>query len=189
MVSGVILASGFSKRMGKDKLLLKLGHITIIEKVIRAAVESLLNEVILVYRRETIKTIADAYHIKTVKNEEADKGQSASVIKGANAADPGSDALIFMVGDQPFLNSNTINHLIHWHFKTPGHIIVPTYDGHRGNPVLFPSSFIGELLKIQGDKGGRTIIDTAGDHVTEVKIEQPEIGYDIDTPADFEKIR
>ena len=189
MVSGIIMASGFSKRMGKDKLLMQIDHVAIVEKVIRAAVESSLNEVIIVYRQESVKTIASHYNIKTVKNEDAQKGQSTSVIKGINATDPATDAFLFMVGDQPFLNSDTINYLLACQANHPEHIIVPTYDGHKGSPVLFPSSFKNDLLKIQGDKGGKAVVDAAGDRVSYVQIEQINIGLDVDTPEDFSRIK
>ncbi len=189
MVSGIILASGFSKRMGQDKLLLQLDQSTIVEKVIHAALKSTLDEVILVYREDAVKIIAASYPIKPVHNEDAERGQSTSVIKGINATDPATGAYLFMVGDQPFLDAATIDRLIARHANHPGHIIVPTYDGCNGNPVLFPSSFKSELLKVRGDRGGRAVIDTADDRITYVPIERPDIGYDVDTPEDFSRIK
>ncbi len=167
---------------------MQLDHLPIIEKVIRAAIASSLGEVILVYRRESIRAIADPYKIKTVENKDAGKGQSASVIKGIRAASPTADAFLFMMGDQPFLNPDTINHLSACHSKTPDHIIVPTYDGKKGNPVLFPTSFKNDLLNIGGDRGGRTIIREAPNRVTYVQIDPPHIGFDVDTIEDFEKL-
>jgi molybdenum cofactor cytidylyltransferase len=188
MISGIILASGFSKRMGRDKLLMQLNALPIIEKVIQAAIASSLDEVILVYRHESIKAIATPYNIKTIENKDAEKGQSTSVIKGIRAANPATDAFLFMVGDQPFLNADTINHLSACHAKAPNQIIVPTYDGNIGNPVLFPSSFKHNLLNISGDQGGRTIIRETPNRVTYIPIDPPHIGFDVDTIEDFEKL-
>ena len=189
MVSGIILAAGFSKRLGRDKLLLEMNHGTIIENVIRASVQSALDEIILVYRRDVVKAVTDSYRIKTVKNEDAKNGQSTSVVKGIRAANPTTDAYLFMVGDQPFLNPETINHILDCHIKNPGQIIVPLYNGQSGNPVLFPVSFQNDLLLIRGDTGGRSVIQAFKDRVTHIDIEQSSIGYDVDTMEDFENIK
>lgn len=189
MISGIILASGFSNRMGQDKLLLQIDQTTIVEKVIQAAVASVLDEVILVYRRNAVETITASYPIKAVHNIDAEKGQSTSVIRGIHAAAPATEAYVFMVGDQPFLNATTINRLAACHAEHPKKIIVPTYDGRNGNPVLFPSSYKNDLLNIQGDRGGRTVIEAAGDNVIHIKIAHSHIGYDVDTPEDFSKIK
>jgi molybdenum cofactor cytidylyltransferase len=189
MVSGIILAAGFSRRLGRDKLLLEINHGPIIENVIRAAVKSSLDEIILVYRRKVVKAIADSYRIKTIQNEDAKNGQSTSVVKGIRAANAATDAYLFMVGDQPFLNSETINCILDCHVKKPDQIIVPLYNDHAGTPVLFPVSFQNDLLLIRGDTGGRSVIQAFKDRVTHIGIEQSSIGYDVDTMEDFENIK
>ena len=189
MVSGIIMASGFAKRIGCNKLMLEINFKPIIEYVIRAAVESSLDEVILVYRMDAVRTVADSYGIKTVMNEDAEKGQSASVKKGIMAANQITDAFLFMVGDQPFLNSKTINQILSCHNKNPGQIIVPMYDNRPGNPVLFPFSFKPDLLLIEGDTGGKPVIQDYKERVTHFCISPSIIGYDIDTPEKFENIK
>ena len=57
------MASGFSKRMGHDKLLIKIENIPLIERVIKAANSSLLNETILVYKDDRIRELAEKYNI------------------------------------------------------------------------------------------------------------------------------
>ena len=57
MITGIILASGFSKRMNRDKLLMEIDGVPMVERVIERAVESRLDEVILVYRVDEVKRI------------------------------------------------------------------------------------------------------------------------------------
>ena len=66
---------------------------------------------------------------------------------------------MFMVGDQPFLNPSTINILIDTFQQDPHSIIVPVYNGIRGNPVLFPAAMKEVLLTLEGDRGGRVLIE------------------------------
>lgn len=189
MISGIILASGFSSRMGEDKLLITIGRTTIIQRVIHAATAADLDEIILVYRRDALKRMGDKYRIKTVKNNHAATGQSAAVKTGVRAASKNTQAYVFMVGDQPLLDPATINLIIGHHRGNPTHIILPTYRGKRGNPVLFPSVFRKQLLQISGDKGGITVINNAADQVKQVEIGDPHIGVDVDTLEDLNRIK
>ena len=79
MITGIIMASGFSNRMGKDKLLIEINGKKIIEWVIIALKDSNLDEIILVYRTEEIKKIGESYGIKTVLNPNAHLGQMLCV--------------------------------------------------------------------------------------------------------------
>ena len=76
MITGIILASGFSRRMKKDKLLLEVGGMPLVERVIKACWESNLDEIILVYRREEVANIGKKYNVKTIYNANAHLGQS-----------------------------------------------------------------------------------------------------------------
>ena len=104
----------------------------------RAAQASRLDEVILVYQKQEIEKIGRKYGITAVHNSRADEGQSAAIKLGIHTAHPETDAFMFMVGDQPFLSPSTINILIDTFQQDPHSIIVPVYNGTRGNPVLFP---------------------------------------------------
>ena len=189
MIAGIILASGFSRRLGKEKLLLKVKGISMVEKVIRAAQSSQIDELILIYQKDEIREIAKKYGIKTIYNQHADKGQSAAVKLGVKASHPDSDGFMFLVGDQPYLNSSTINKLIEVFKREKRSIVVPTYNGKRGNPVIFPSTLKDDLLRLEGDCGGRKIIETMKDGVKLVSIEEGIEGTDIDTREEYEECR
>ncbi|MBU1056480.1 MAG: molybdenum cofactor cytidylyltransferase [Proteobacteria bacterium] len=188
MVSGIILASGFSKRMKKEKLLLPLSGIPMVEYIIRAAKASHLDEVILIYRNTGIKDIGIKYLDKIVYNDHADQGQSAAVKLGVSASHKETDAYMFLVGDQPFLRETIINILIDNFKKTPSNIVVPVYNGKKGSPVIFPARYKQELLALSGDTGGRIIIEEHKKKLNLVEIENTEAGIDIDTQNEYEKI-
>ena len=189
MISGIILASGFSKRMEQDKLLLPVGGIALVERVILAALSSNLDEVILIYQREEIEKVGRKYGIKAVHNPLADEGQSAAIKLGIHTAHPETDAFMFLVGDQPFLNPSTINILADTNRGDPHSIIVPVYNGTRGNPVVFPAVLKKELLTLEGDRGGRVFIDAMPDRVNLVSIDEEMLGTDIDTEEDYLRIK
>jgi molybdenum cofactor cytidylyltransferase len=189
MISGIILASGFSKRMEQEKLLLPVAGIALVERVLRAARASRLDEVILVYQKAEVEKIGRKYGITAVHNSRAAEGQSAAIKLGIDAAGPETDGFMFMVADQPFLNPSIINLLIDTFQQDPHAIIVPVYNGIRGNPVLFPSTLKEELLILEGDRGGRVLIEAMPDRVKLVSIEEELAGADIDTAEDYRRIK
>lgn len=187
MISGIILASGFSKRFHEDdKLLYKLNGKSILEYVLSSAVKSNLDEVILVYRTEEVYRIGERYGVKTVINLEADKGMSKSLHYGISMCKKSTDGYMFLVGDQPFITSEVINKLIEA-FENKKTIIVPLYNKHRGNPCVFPVLYKEELLSVVGDKGGRDIIKKNIKKVNFIDIEK-RIGMDIDENKDLKEI-
>ncbi len=187
VISGIILASGFSERMGRDKLLCNIDGVPLVERVVKAARGSRLDEILMVYRSAAVKEIAGRYDIKTVYNDRAGEGQSAAIKKGLEAASPDMTAFMFMVGDQPFLDTDTIDTLIDTFTAGKHKIVVPVYAGRRGNPVIFAASLKQMLLGIAGDKGGRVIIEKMSGQVQEVAIDQARLGIDIDTESDYRK--
>ncbi|MEI6127722.1 MAG: molybdenum cofactor cytidylyltransferase [Pseudomonadota bacterium] len=185
MVSGIILASGFSKRMRQEKLLLPVKNIPLIERVIRAAKQSFLHEIILIYQNEQVKEIGDRYRIKTVPNHEAAEGQSAAVKLGTQSAQPDVRAFMFLVGDQPYLSAAIINRLITVWRNNHDSIVAPVYNGRQGNPVIFPAQLKDRLLALQGDAGGRAVMETMRGRVITVAVRSSLMGIDIDTPEEY----
>lgn len=186
MITGIIMASGFSKRMGKDKLLMEIDGVKMLERVIRSCTQSILDRVILVYRKEEVRRIGEKYDIQTIYNPNAHLGQSESMKLGIRAS-LDSQAYMFLVGDQPFINSKLINRLIEEYKKGEYSIIIPCYNGRNGTPTIFSSRHRDELLKVEGDKGGRDIIKANTASVKKVYIEDERIGFDLDVLEDFTK--
>ncbi|CAH2212505.1 molybdenum cofactor cytidylyltransferase [Tepidibacter aestuarii] len=189
MITGIIMASGFSKRMNKDKLTLDFKGISIVERVIKAVKQSNIDEIILVYREEKIKEIAIKNRIKAVYNDKAQLGQSESIKLGINASSIETKGFMFFVGDQPFLEPCTINKLIDTFNKKNTDIVVPIYKDKRGNPVIFSFKLKDELLKIEGDKGGKSIITKKYNDVEFVFFDNNIARLDIDTWDEYLKWR
>ena len=188
LITGIILASGFSRRMEEEKLLLDVGGVPMVERVIRAARSPLIGEVILIYRCDAIKEIGERHSLNTVYNPHAEEGQSAAVKLGISCAHPAADGFMFFVGDQPCLTQFTVNELIGIFAGKNNSVVVPLYNGSRGNPVIFPSRLRETLLGLKGDCGGRTVIERMEDNVVLVPVDEGNEGNDIDTESDYEKI-
>ena len=188
-VTGIIMASGFSRRMKTDKLLLKLGDKMVLEKVIESCVKSNLDDIMVIYRKEEIKNIAERYNLKTVLNENAIEGQSASIKLGANNIEQDMKGMMFIVGDQPHLDPITINTIIDEFEVDQEKIIIPIYNENKGNPTIFPVHLKEQLLALAGDVGGKEVINNNLDRVKYVDIENYQAGMDMDTIEEYEKLK
>ena len=95
MITGIILASGLSRRMaGQDKLLLPVNGTPLVERVMQAADASRLDDIILAYQNPAVEEFAKKYRIKSVHNTDG-QGQSASIKAGVRAAAPDTGAICF----------------------------------------------------------------------------------------------
>lgn len=186
MITGIIMASGFSRRMAnKNKLTIKINGTTIIENVINAAKKSKLDDIVLIYRTDEIKEIGIKYNLKPIFNENAILGQSESVKLGVKNSQPHSNYMFF-VADQPYLETWVIDKIIE-SFKLNDKITIPYFGGTFGMPLIFPNRFRQDLLKTQGDKGGREIIRDNPNLVGKIHFKDRKIGMDIDRPEDLIK--
>jgi molybdenum cofactor cytidylyltransferase len=99
---------------------------------------------------------------------------------------PQAEAALFVLGDQPRLTAQTIDRLLAHYRATRCPIVAPVYRGRRGNPVLFARSLFPELLTLQGDVGGRVLLEKQRADIAEVDVGSDEILLDVDTLEDYE---
>lgn len=188
MITGIIMASGFSKRMKRNKLTIEIDGVMMIERVIKAAIDSKLDEIVLVYRSEEIRKIGEKYNLRTLYNPVAYLGQSASVIIGTKNSNPNS-ALMYLVADQPYLSVEVLDRLIEEYRNNEGSIVIPYFNNNFGMPIIFPPSLRHDLQNVLGDKGGREIIDNNPDLVINVFYKDEILGLDMDKPEDIQDFK
>ncbi len=123
--------------------------------------------------------------IKVISNEKSYLGQAISMKLGLKEMIH-AKGVFFFLGDQPFIHPEDIIKLKENAMVKKGSIIIPvTENGKRGNPVLFPKEYYDELLMVQGDKGGRAVIDNPLNSVESVNVFKSFIHFDLDTPENY----
>jgi len=136
----------------------------------------------------TTPAVAEAVETRAqiIFNPAPEAGQSGSVRLGVSAAPPG-DSLLFLTGDQPFLDEATLRTILA--ADDGASILYPTGpDGVPKSPVLFPPSFREALLALKGDEGGRQLRRQYPDACRPVEITNEWALLDVDTPEDYERI-
>ena len=186
-MNGIILASGFSTRMGKNKLLMKINNEEIISRVIKEVKKSNISNIILVAREKTILDIGKLENVKVVENKEAYLGQSSSIKIGINNSNIDED-FMFFCGDQPFIDFKSINKLIEASKKARESIIIPKVNEKTGSPVIFSKIYKKDLGLLTGDIGGREVIRKNKEKVVYVEIMNPLFLEDVDTNEDYIKL-
>jgi molybdenum cofactor cytidylyltransferase len=189
MVSAILLGAGESKRMGRNKLSFPWGKKTIFEHCLGTLLRSDVREVIVVlsHRIGWMENQWRGQNVKVVKNPYYKRGMSTSIRRGLQAIDPRSLGILIALGDQPLIKTRTINALIHAFVQRRGTIVVPSFRGKQGHPVIFHRRYLKELLKLKGDVGGRSIIEKHPEEVWLVRIKSEGVTKDIDTWEDYHK--
>lgn len=182
MIKAVVLASGFSSRMGKNKLLLPFKGKPLIYWILNSIKEINFKEVDVIYVDEKVKNIAKYFGFNAIYNLNASLGQSESVkIALKNYEGKG---IMFFTGDQPLLKSTTIKFMLE-EFEISNKIVIPLYKGQRGMPTIFPNMFFDELRSLKGDMGGRQIIKDHLEKVAFIEIDDIWEGFDVDSPQEY----
>jgi molybdenum cofactor cytidylyltransferase len=186
-ISAILLGAGESKRMGVDKLSLPWGRETVLNHCLETLLKSEVKEVIVVLnpRDKRLKVLTRRRKVKAVINPLFREGMSTSIRRGLQTIHPNRQGILIALGDQPYLKTRTINALIHAFKKGREGIIIPSFRGRMGHPVIFHQKYKKELLSLKGDMGGRSIIERHLENVRRVPVKSAGVVKDIDTWQDY----
>ncbi|MGH9783495.1 MAG: nucleotidyltransferase family protein, partial [Terriglobia bacterium] len=188
MIAGIILAAGESSRMGRDKALLPLGRETFLGhliEVLRGEVRPLV--VVLGHHAEQIEEqIARFTDVQIVRNPNYKLGQLSSLQAALRvlASEPVAGAVVCLV-DHPAVTKGVVRALLDCFEKHPTNIVIPTCQGRRGHPALFPARLFPEFLDAPLDGGARVVVRRHAAEVELVETGEEGILLDVDRPADY----
>ena len=185
-IAAVVLAAGQSRRMGQvNKLLAEIGGQAMVTRAVDAALASKASSVYVIIGHESdeIRKALAGRQVIFIDNPDYDAGLSSSLKRGIEALPDSVDGAVICLGDMPRVTATEINRLIDAFDPLQGHAIcLPTYDGRRGNPVLWARSFFREMQDIKGDVGARHLLGVHDNVVVEVEMTEEGVLLDIDTP-------
>ena len=183
-VAALVLAAGKSSRMGgPNKLLSRIDGRPLVAHVVDAALASRAASVTLVtgHMADRVAEAVAGRAVACVHNPDYAEGMSTSLRAGLAAIPNEAEAVIVLLADMPRVTAAMIDQLIGAYDPARGAlIIVPTFEGRRGNPVLWSRRFFPDLDRISGDIGARNVIAAYPEAVVEVEL-GPAVALDLDT--------
>lgn len=189
-VGAALLAAGESKRFERgNKLLASVDGTPIVRRAAESLLDAGLQDVVVIVGhdedavRETLEGLALDFHV----NPDYPDGQSTSVRKGVDVAREREwDGTLFALGDMPFVDPTSIETVLEGYAAGEGSIVAAGHEGKRGNPVLFDSTHYETLRDVEGDKGGRELVENHDDAVI-VETDDPGVTRDVDYEEDLVK--
>ena len=190
----VVLAAGSASRMGEVKQLLPLGESTVLERTLQNLYTANVDEIVLVLgsSAETIReriSKSTGKNLRILINPDYGQGMSTSLRAGLAALDTNIDAALIVLGDQPFVRPETLDRIIDQYRRSDAKIVIPVFQGFRGNPVLLDRSVFHEVMSLQGDIGCRAIFGNHMDEIVKAEVDDRGILLDIDSKDDYERLK
>lgn len=182
MVEGIILAAGSSSRAGCFKMELPLGDRTLIERSIEG-MYNVCSRIIVVggYRIERIRQLLSSYSkVEIVENKGWQAGMFSSVKAGVRHIT--TERFFLLPADIPLVPQKVYDELVkHW-----AEIVIPSFDGRKGHPILLSRTIISDILAEPGNSTLRQVIQRKSCAL--VPVQDKHILQDIDSMSDYEDV-
>jgi len=185
-VVGIVLAAGRSRRMGQFKPLLPFGDSTVVDHCVDnlklGGAESIV--VVLGHNASDLKHHLQDQSVAFAFNPNPDSEMSASIIAGISEVGPHAKAILITPVDHPAVPAAITATLIDaW--EKGAKLVVPTWEGRGGHPVLIDSTFRDDLLNLDDDRGLRGLFESYPEHVVRLTVDSSYIARDMDTWDDY----
>lgn len=189
-VTAIVLAAGRSTRMGaNNKLLADVEGQPMLARSLKAVAGSKVDDIVVVLGHEAnqVRRVAEqavpGNRLRFVVNPDYAQGLSTSLKAGLRVTAQNADAVLVVLGDMPGIAPTEIDKLIAaFNPVEQRAIVVPTYKGKRGNPILWARRFIPDMMTAAGDVGARHLIGENAELVCEVEMPGEGVLIDLDTP-------
>lgn len=189
-VSAILLAAGASRRMeGQDKLTLNVNGQALVRRTARVLIAADLREIVVVVapQRPDVQKLLLDLELRIVVNPRPEVGQMSSVTTGLMALEKPTDGVLVALSDQPLLTTEDITDLKSAFLsRTNGEVVIPTYNGQRGNPIVLAHASRNAVLTQGTNLGCRHFIDRHPDLVETKAMANDHFVQDLDTPEDLD---
>jgi len=185
----IVLAAGFSSRMGAFKPLLPLGDKTVIECILDEIQSSGINQTIVVtgHNREALLPVIDLYKVTEAFNSRFEEGMFTSTQAGVAALPEGLDGFFIMPVDCPLVKSEVMEMLMNSFDQNKFSVAV--YRGKKGHPLLIPEKFRREIIEHDGKNGLKDITDRDFGLMQRIETDFEGVVMDMDTPEAYEELK
>lgn len=184
----ILLAAGFSRRMGeRNKLLIEIGGEPLVRRTAKVYLAAGVDvHAVIGHEADAVRAALADLPVSFVENLAYADGQQASVCAGVESLPPGYDAILVALADQAALTPADIEDLLAAFAGSGGdRILVPYFGEHRGNPVVFPARLAADMRAAGVNAVSRSFIDANPQLSTRYEAGHNRFIIDIDTPGDL----
>lgn len=186
--AAILLAAGESRRMGAvNKLALAINGVPLVRHTALTLLALGLSEVVVVsgYRAETTRDLLRGLPVRLTHNARYSEGQMSSVHRGLEVLQRDCDGVFVCLADQPLVEVEDLRGIRRAFAARPDKVLVPTFEGRRGNPIVLPHAQRGAILAGDRNLGCRRLIEKHPGLVQPFEMANDHCVFDLDTPAAY----
>lgn len=190
-ISAIVLAAGYSSRMGQFKSLLKLGDFTALEHSVRCFLKAGVGDVRVVtgYRADDVAAAVKSLEVKLVHNPAYADGMYSSVQAGVRTLEPDVSAFFVLPVDCPLVKAATVQQLLACFYLSRGKgVFYPVFNGKRGHPPLISAKLAEHILNVSFPDGLQGLLSRFENTAVEIKVADESVLLDMDTPEDYRNL-
>jgi molybdenum cofactor cytidylyltransferase len=190
MISAILLAAGESRRMGDFKQLLTLAGKTFVERCVDNLLGSRAGEVIVVtgHRDHDVRRAVGDRPVRFTYNADYRAGMSSSIKRGVLSLSEDASACLVALADQPLISVDVFNRVIEEYEKNQSLIVIPTFEGRNGHPIILDLKLKEEILSMDLAVGLRQVVRSHAGETLRVDVPEEAVLIDFDLPEDYLRI-
>jgi len=190
MVAAVILSGGESRRMGSPKALLPYHGRPFLQHLLDITQDAKIGARLVVLGAHA-NEIARSVRLnpnEVVVNEDWEKGQLSSIQAAVRKLPPQTEAILLCLVDHPLVSRHLVHKLVETFHATRAPVVVPTYEGRRGHPVVFSAAVFPELLSAPPEVGARAVVRAHEGEIAEVPTGEEGVILNLNDPEALQKL-
>ncbi|HYP54411.1 MAG TPA: nucleotidyltransferase family protein, partial [Pyrinomonadaceae bacterium] len=177
-----------SRRMGAFKPLLPFpSGRTAVEACIESLRAAGVGEIVVVvgHRADEVRAALKGAAVEFAVNDEPESEMGVSVARGVEKVSDKARAVLVGLVDQPAVTPEDVRGVLEARAGSGARLVVPTWEGRGGHPVLVDLAFREELLGVVAREGLRALFDAHREEVLRLPAASPYVARDVDTWEDY----